>query len=382
MEIALSDEQKLLKDSAERFVERDYPFDTRRQLAGSEEGFSRNIWGQFAELGWLGLAMPEDQGGLAGSLTDTAILMEALGRGLVLEPYLSTAVLGGGLLRHGGSADQQAALIPPLIAGETLLAFALTERQSRYNLANVETTARAAGDSYILDGAKGVVIHGASADKLVVSARVAGDSRDEAGISLFLIDGDANGVTRRGYPTVDGLHGAEITLENVSVAEDDVLGPAGAAYPLIERVIDEACVALCAEAVGVMAVLVDATVEYLKTREQFGGPIGRFQVLQHRAVDMFNALELSRALVYRAAETITVSDDAVNRARAASAAKVQIGRAGKLIGQQAIQLHGGMGMTDELFVSHYFKRLTMIGTLFGDADHHLKRFAALGGSEG
>lgn len=380
MDIALSDEQKLLKDSAERFIERDYPFDTRRRLADTEEGFSRDIWNQFAELGWLGLAMPEDHGGLDGTLADTAVLMEALGRGLVVEPYLSTVLLGGGLLRLGGSADQQAALIPPLIEGRSLLAFAFTERQSRYNLANVETTARAAGDGYLLDGAKGVVVHGASADKLIVSARVSGDSRDEAGISLFLVDGGAEGVTRRGYPTVDGLHGAEVTLDGVAVGGDDLLGPEGGAYPLIERVIDEASVAICAEAVGVMAVLVDATVEHLKTREQFGAPIGSFQVLQHRAVDMFNALELSRALVYRTAETIATSDDAENRARAASAAKVQIGRAGKLIGQQAIQLHGGMGMTDELFVSHYFKRLTMIGTLFGDADHHLKRFAALSDS--
>ena len=380
MDIALSDEQKLLKDSAERFIERDYPFDTRRRLADTEEGFSRDIWNQFAELGWLGLAMPEDHGGLDGTLADTAVLMEALGRGLVVEPYLSTVLLGGGLLRLGGSADQQAALIPPLIEGRSLLAFAFTERQSRYNLANVETTARAAGDGYLLDGAKGVVVHGASADKLIVSARVSGDSRDEAGISLFLVDGGAEGVTRRGYPTVDGLHGAEVALDGVAVGGDDLLGPEGGAYPLIERVIDEASVAICAEAVGVMAVLVDATVEHLKTREQFGAPIGSFQVLQHRAVDMFNALELSRALVYRTAETIATSDDAENRARAASAAKVQIGRAGKLIGQQAIQLHGGMGMTDELFVSHYFKRLTMIGTLFGDADHHLKRFAALSDS--
>ena len=354
MDIALSDEQKLLKDSAERFIERDYPFDTRRRLADTEEGFSRDIWHQFAELGWLGLAMPEDHGGLDGTLADTAVLMEALGRGLVVEPYLSTVLLGGALLRHGGSADQQAALIPPLIEGRSLLAFAFTERQSRYNLANVETTARAAGDGYLLEGAKGVVVHGASADKLIVSARVSGDSRDEAGISLFLVDGGAEGVTRRGYPTVDGLHGAEVTLDGVAVGRDDLLGPAGGAFPLMERVIDEASVAICAEAVGVMAVLVDATLEHLKTREQFGVPIGSFQVLQHRAVDMFNALELSRALVYRTAETIATSDDAENRARAASAAKVQIGRAGKLIGQQAIQLHGGMGMTDELFVSHYF----------------------------
>ncbi len=380
MDIALREEQQLLKDSAERFIERDYPFDTRRRLVETEEGFDRTIWCQFADLGWLGLAMPEDHGGLDGTLADTAILMEAIGRGLVVEPYLSTVLLGGGLLRYGGSAEQQAALIPPVIAGETLLSFAFTERQSRYNLANVETTARKAGGGYVLDGAKGVVMHGASADKLIVTARTSGDSRDEAGISLFLVDGNANGVDRRGYPTIDGLHGAEVTLDDVTVSGDALIGAAGAAYPLIEWVIDEASVATCAEAVGVMAVLVDASVEYLKTREQFGAPIGSFQVLQHRAVDMFNELELSRALVHRAAAAIASSDDAKNRARAASAAKVQIGQAGRMIGQQAIQLHGGMGMTDELFVSHYFKRLTMIATLFGAADYHLKRFAALSGS--
>ena len=379
MDIALSEEQQLLKDSAERFIERDYTFDTRRRIAATEDGFDRGVWRQFADLGWLGLAMPEDHGGLDGSLADTAVLMEALGRGLVVEPYLSTVLLGGGLLRYGGSAAQQAALIPPVIAGETLLAFAFAERQSRYNLANVETTARAANGGYVLDGAKGVVVHGASAHKLIVSARTAGDSRDEAGISLFLVDGAAAGVARRGYPTVDGLHGAEVTLDGVAVSNADLIGEAGAAFALIERVIDEARAATGAEAVGVMAVLVDATVAYLKNREQFGTPIGSFQVLQHRAVDMFNELELSRALVHRAAAAIASSDDALNRARAASAAKVQIGRAGKLIGQQAIQLHGGMGMTDELFVSHYFKRLTMLGALFGDADYHLKRFAALGG---
>ncbi|NNE83635.1 MAG: pimeloyl-CoA dehydrogenase small subunit [Alphaproteobacteria bacterium] len=378
MDIALSEEQQLLKDSAERFIERDYSFDRRRQLVATEDGFSRDNWRRFAELGWLGLALPADHGGLDGSLVDTAVLMEALGRGLVVEPFLSSVLLAGGLLRHGGNADQQAALIPPLIKGGSLFAFAFTERQSRYNLADVETTARANGDGYVLNGAKGVVMRGASADKLIVSARVSGDSRDRAGISLFLVDGDAAGVSRRGYPTIDGLHGAEVALEGVAVSGDALLGPAGGAFPLIERVIDEASVAICAEAVGVMAVLVDATVDYLKTREQFGSPIGSFQVLQHRAVDMFNALELSRALVYRAAETIAASDDAANRARAASAAKVQIGRAGRLIGQQAIQLHGGMGMTDELSVSHYFKRLTMIGTLFGDADYHLKRYTALG----
>ena len=377
MDIVLSEEQRLLKESAERFVERDYPFETRRALAASETGFSRDKWRQFAELGWLGLAMPAAHGGLDGTPADTAVLMEALGRGLVVEPYLSTVLLGGALLRLGGSADQQAALIAPLVAGEMLLAFAFAERQSRFNLANVATTAHPENGGYRLDGTKSVVFHGASANRIIVSARTGGAVREPAGVTLFVIDPAAPGVAVRGYGTVDGLQAAEVTLDGVNVTMGDVVGEAGGALGLIERVVDEATIAVCAEAVGIMDVLVTMTTDYLKTRQQFGGPIGRFQVLQHRVVDMFNALSLSRALVRRAATSISASDDAANRARAAAAAKVQIGRAGKLVGQQAIQLHGGMGMTDELMVSHYFKRLTMIGMLFGNADHHLRRFVDL-----
>ena len=378
MDILLNETQALLKDSAEKFIERDYSFDVRRLVSSSEEGFSRVIWNKFAELGWIGLSMPEEYGGWGGNLVDLSVLFEEIGRGLIVEPFLSTSVLGGSLINYNGSESQKKSIIPDLINGKLLLAFAFTERHSRYNLADIETTASNTGEGYIINGSKSIVIHGSTADKLIVSARTSGESRDEQGISLFIVDANAEGIKRRSYQMVDGLSGAEIILDNVLIPHENIIGEAGLAYPIIEKVIDEACIAICAESVGLMSELVRATVDYLKTREQFGTKIGSFQVLQHRAVDMFNSLELSRALVYRSAETISNVDDTKNRARAASAAKVQVGRSGKLIGQQAVQLHGGMGMTDELSVSHYFKRLTMLGTLFGDIDYHLKRFVMLG----
>ncbi len=378
MDILLNETQALLKDSAEKFIERDYSFDVRRLVSSSEEGFSRVIWNKFAELGWIGLSMPEEYGGWGGNLVDLSVLFEEIGRGLIVEPFLSTSVLGGSLINYNGSENQKKSIIPDLINGKLLLAFAFTERHSRYNLADIETTASNTGEGYIINGSKSIVIHGSTADKLIVSARISGESRDEQGISLFIVDANAEGIKRRSYQMVDGLSGAEIILDNVLIPHENIIGEAGLAYPIIEKVIDEACIAICAESVGLMSELVRATVDYLKTREQFGTKIGSFQVLQHRAVDMFNSLELSRALVYRSAETISNVDDTKNRARSASAAKVQVGRSGKLIGQQAIQLHGGMGMTDELSVSHYFKRLTMLGTLFGDTDYHLKRFVMLG----
>ena len=378
MDILLNETQALLKDSAEKFIERDYSFDVRRLVSSSEEGFSRVIWNKFAELGWIGLSMPEEYGGWGGNLVDLSVLFEEIGRGLIVEPFLSTSVLGGSLINYNGSESQKKSIIPDLINGKLLLAFAFTERHSRYNLADIETTASNTGEGYIINGSKSIVIHGSTADKLIVSARISGESRDEQGISLFIVDANAEGIKRRSYQMVDGLSGAEIILDNVLIPHENIIGEAGLAYPIIEKVIDEACIAICAESVGLMSELVRATVDYLKTREQFGTKIGSFQVLQHRAVDMFNSLELSRALVYRSAETISNVDDTKNRARAASAAKVQVGRSGKLIGQQAIQLHGGMGMTDELSVSHYFKRLTMLGSLFGDTDYHLKRFVMLG----
>ena len=381
-DFSLTDEQKMLKESAERFIERDYAFAVRQELVASELGFGRENWARFAELGWLAVALPEAHGGLGGSLLDVAVLMEAFGRGLVVEPYVASVMLGGGLVALAGTEAQKDALLPPLAEGNLMLALAHGEPQSRFNLADVETTAKEATDGYdgyVLDGHKSVVLNAAAADKIVVSARTSGAVRDGDGITLFLVDRQTDGVALRPYVTQDGRRAAEVGLAGVKVGGVDVLGAVGGGLPHVERVVDDAIVAVAAEAVGAMDALIAATREYLKTRQQFGVPIGDFQVLQHRVVDMFMACELSRALTYRAAAW-QADADARARGRAASALKVQIGKAGKLVGQQAVQLHGAMGMTDELAVGHYFKRLTMIGALFGDAGHHLERFVALGGT--
>ena len=292
---------------------------------------------------------------------------------------IATVVLGGGFLRHGGSRELCAELVPKIAEGGLVLALAQTERHSRWNLADVATTARRDGSGWVLDGEKGVVLHGDSADKLVVTARTAGGQRDRDGIGVFLVDAAAPGVTRRGYPTQDGLRAAEVTLAGVRVGPEAVLGEPGAGLPLVERVVGEGIAALCAEAVGTMAVMHELTVEYLKTRRQFGREIGSFQVLQHRAVDMLVALEQARSMAMFAT-MMAGEDDAEQRRQALSAAKVQIGRSGKFVGQQAIQLHGGIGMTMEYKVGHYFKRMTMIDATFGDADHHLRGLARHGGS--
>jgi pimeloyl-CoA dehydrogenase small subunit len=334
------------------------------------------VWAQYAELGLLGLPFAEALGGFGGGPVETMIVMEAFGRGLVLEPYFATIILGGGLLRRAGSDAQRAALVPGIIAGKLKLAFAHVERSSRYDLADVATTARRDGAGYVLDGAKSVVLHGDCADKLLVTARVAGGQRDRDGVGLFLVDADAAGVTRRGYPTQDGLRAAEVAFAGVRVAADAVLGDN--ALPAIEHVVDEAIAALCSEAVGTMQSMHETTLEYLKTRQQFGRPIGQFQVLQHRAVDMLVALEQARSMAMFATVMAT-EENAVERRRAISAAKAQIGRSGRHIGQEAIQLHGGIGMTMEYSVGHYFKRMTMIDMLFGDADSHLRTLAKLGG---
>lgn len=375
MDFDLSDEQRLLKDSVDRLIAERYDFESRKRVMAEPEGFSRANWTRFAELGLLAVPFAEEHGGIGGGPVETMLVMEAFGRGLVIEPYLATVVLGGGLLRHAGSAAQQAEILPGVAAGETLLAFAHVERGSRYDLADVETRARRDGDGYVVSGEKGVVLGGDSADRLLVTARVAGGRRDPGGVGLFLVDAAAPGVSRRGYPTQDGARAAEITLENVRAEPlgdpEGGLAPAG-------RVVDEAIAALCAEAVGLMGEMQDLTVEYIKTRKQFGLAIGSFQALQHRAADMVVASEQARSMCYFAT-MMAASDDAAERARAISAAKVQIGRSGRFVGQSAVQLHGGVGVTMEYRVAHGFKRMTAIETLFGDADFHLARLAESGG---
>ena len=378
MDFDLSEEQQLLKDSVGRLLADHGSFEQRHAHRKEPDGWSRAMWARYAELGVLGLSFDERHGGLGAGPVETMGVMEELGRALATEPYLATVVLSGGLIRHAGSDTQKSALAPKIADGSLILAFAHGERQARYELADIATTARKDGISWILDGEKGVVLHGDSADTLIVSARISGQRRDRDGIGLFLVDASAKGVTRRGYPTVDGLRAAEITLSGVRVGVGAALGTPGNALPVIERVVDEAIAALAAESVGVMSVMHEATVEYLKTRKQFGATIGSFQVLQHRAVDMLVALEQARSMTLYAT-VMTGEANADERRKAMAATKVQIGRAGKFVGQQAIQLHGGIGMTDEYKVGHYFKRMTMIDTLFGPAEHHLTALAATEG---
>ena len=374
MDFDLSEEQRLLKESLDRLIGDRYAFEQRKSYGQSAEGWSRELWAQYAELGLLGLPFAEHYGGSAGGPVETMIAMDAFGRALVLEPFLATVVLGGGFLRHGGSAQQCADLIPRIADGSLTLAFAHTERHSRYDLSDIETRAMRDGAAWVLDGEKGVALHGDTADKLIVTARVGGGRRDRDGIGVFIVDTNAEGVSRRGYPTQDGLRAAEISLAHVRVGPEEVLGEPGAALPLIERVVDEGMAALCAEAVGAMAAMHELTVDYLKTRRQFGREIGTFQILQHRAVDMLIALEQARSMAMFAT-MMAAEENAAERRNALSAAKVQIGRSGKFVGQQAIQLHGGIGMTMEYKVGHYFKRVTMIDTMFGDADYHLRELA-------
>ena len=376
MDFEYSDDQSLLKDSVDRFIQNNYGFEQRRKLVATDEGYSDKNWSQFAELGWLGMPFPEPYGGFGGTPVETMIVMEAFGTGLVAEPYLPTVVLGGGAILHGGSEEQKQAILPAVAEGKLKLALAFAERQSRYNLADVETSAKKDGGSYVLNGMKGVVFGAPSADKIIVVARTSGQSRDADGISLFLVDKDAQGLRVRGYPTADGLRAGEVYLDNVKVGADALVGEEGKGLPLLEKVIDHGIAAISAEAVGAMKALNDMTLEYLKTREQFGQPIGRFQVLQHRMVDMFIAHEEAKSMAMMAAMRVDEADE-TERKKAMSAAKVQIGKSARYVGQQGIQLHGGIGMTDEYAAGHYFKRLTMIDRSFGDTDFHLKRFADL-----
>ena len=376
MNFSLSEEQRLLKDSAERFVREKCSLDQRRALVASEPGYSERNWRQMAELGWLGVGVPEAFGGTNGGPVETMVLMEVFGKGLVPEPYLSSVVLGAGLVTAAGTEAQKEAILPAAVAGELKLAFAWVEPQSGFDLFDVRTTAARGDGGWVVDGAKGVVLGATAADRLVVSARTSGDSRDRHGIGLFLVDRDAEGVRLRDYGTVDGLRAAEVAFENVAVGDDAVLGDPRDALPAIEAVAERAIAALCAEAVGVMDVIVRDTAEYLKTRKQFGRPIGAFQVLQHQFTDMLIASEEARSMTYVATLRLGERDAAV-RAKAVSGAKHLVGRHGRMIGQRAIQLHGGMGMTEEMAVGHYFKRLTMIDVMFGDEAYHLRRYAAL-----
>src|SRR6202049_1352103 len=378
MDFDLSEEQRLLKESVDGLLGDAYDFDARKKDMKEKGGWSKAIWSKFAEQGLLGLPFSEDDGGFGAGAVETMIVMEALGKALVLEPYLATVVIGGGFLRHGGSTEQKAAHIPGIIEGAKTFAFAQLEKNSRYDLFDVATSAKKKGSGWVIDGEKFVVLNGEAADTLIVTARINGGQRDAGGIGVFLVPGNAKGVAKKGYPTQDGLHAADITLTGVEVGADAAVGDPETSLPLIERVVDDARIALCAEAVGLMDESLKSTVEYLKTRTQFGVAIGSFQTLQHRAADMFVAVEQARSMSMFATMASDF-DDAKERATAVAAAKVQIGKSLKFVGQQSIQLHGGIGMNPAGQIGPYFKRLTMIENTFGDTDYHLRRVTDSGG---
>tara|TARA_R110002110_G_scaffold179197_4_gene384582 strand:+ start:3105 stop:4235 length:1131 start_codon:yes stop_codon:yes gene_type:complete len=373
MDFSFTEEQTLLRNTVQSLLGDKYDFETRRKVTKTADGWRPEMWAQFAELGLLAAPFSEELGGLGGGAIENMIIMEEFGRHLVVEPYLETVVIAGGFLREGGTPAQQETHIPGIVGGETVWSFAYAEPQGRYNLADITTSAKKDGAGYTINGYKAVAIAAPWAQKLIVTARTSGGQRDRDGISVFIVDKSAPGVSTRDYPTVDGRRASEVTFENVKVDADALIGTEGKGLPLVEKITDEAIAALSAEAIGCMKELNAATVEYCKTRKQFGVPIGKFQVLQHRMVDMFMAYEQSVSMTYMV--NLKLTENEAERTRAAAGAKVQIGKAGRFVGQQAVQLHGGMGMTDELNVGHYFKRLTMIDTQFGNIDYQLKRYS-------
>lgn len=377
MDFSNTEEQQMLQESVQKFVQKSYDFETRNKILASEKGYSDENWALFAELGWLTVPFVEEDGGFGGSAVDLAVMMEEFGKAMLVEPFIATAVLAGGLISEQGSAEQKAELLPRVMEGQLQLACAYAEAGSRFNIANIKTMARLDGDSVVLNGSKTAVLNGANAEILLVVARDAGDATDREGISVYLVDAASAGVSVRAFPNVDGKQSAEITLKDVTVPVTARLGDAGTALAALERVVDRATLAVSSEAVGAMESLLQKTVEYSKTRKQFGTPIGTFQALQHRMADMFIECQLARSIVIMAAMKLDSGEDAVEKAKAVSAAKSRIGKAIRKVGQEAIQIHGGIGMTEELDVGHLFKLVTAAEIMFGNTDFHLERFASL-----
>jgi hypothetical protein len=375
MDFNFTEEQQLLADTVQRFVREHYSFEARREILKSEQGWSREVWQSIAGLGLTALNVPEEHGGLGAGPVETMLAMNAFGEGLLLEPFLPAAVLTPALLTRLADSAAASQLLPDIASGERIVIVAHQEPQTRGELNHVATRAEKTAKGYIIDGLKNVIAHGGAADELLVTARTSGRTGDEDGICVFRVDPRAAGVTVRSYGTIDGQQAADIELKNVALAAASLVGAEGKAFAAIEAAHEQALSALCAEAVGIMKAVNAATLEYTKSRKQFGQPIGRFQALQHRMADMFLHSEQATSMSYLAAIRC-VDPDTAERRRALSAAKVVVGQAGRFVGQQAVQLHGGMGMTDELMVSHYFKRLTTIDLTFGDADFHTQRFAA------
>lgn len=375
MNFDFTEEQVMLRDSVERYMREDYDFDTRRAVAESELGMSRENWQTFADLGWLSIPFAEEHGGFGGDAVDTMLVMEEFGKGLLVEPYLATVVLFGGALQKSGNKAAQDALIPKIIDGSCLGALAYLERQSRFELGDVLTSAKSDADGFVLNGEKVVVLNGANADQLIVSARTSGEQSDDAGITLFLLAADTAGVERIDYRMMDGQRVANITLKDVRVSADAVVGDVDNGLVILNAVAMDANLALAAEAVGIMGQLNSKTLEYTKTREQFGVAIGTFQALQHRMVDTFMDYEQSKSMLYRAVCALTNGEE--DATTAVHALKVLVDRAGTRVYSEAIQIHGGMGLTDELDIGHYAKRLMMILTTFGNGDYHQAKFNAI-----
>jgi alkylation response protein AidB-like acyl-CoA dehydrogenase len=377
MDLTLSDEQRMLRESAERFVAETYSADHRRRLANDPLGFSAEIWKQFAELGWLALPIAEAHGGLGGGAVEIGILMEAFGRGLVSEPYLSTVVIGAALIAECGGEAQQQALLPRIADGSLYLAFAHSERAARFDLAEVATSAKRTPEGWRLNGGKTVVLDGNAAGQIIVSARVAGDHGASGKLCLFLVPADAPGLIKRDFPRLGGGRACNLELRDVSLPLDALLGDGSDALPAIEAVVDRAMAALGAEAVGIMQTLLDQTLEYTKIRKQFGRPLSANQVIRHRLADMAMNCDEARSMALRAA--LMIDAEPVARGRAASGAKAKIGKCARFVAEQSVQLHGAMGVTEELDIGSYFKRLLAFDTLFGGSAHHYRRHAALGG---
>jgi len=375
MDFEPSDDQRLLVESVTRMMSGAYSFAQRKSYMALPEGYSPSVWSQFAEQGLLGLPFAEEYGGFGGGAQEVMLVMQAFGRVLVLEPFFPTVVLAGTAVNLAGTADQKAAILPAIAEGRLKMAFAHGERQARYDLTDVVTTAKQSGSGWLLDGSKTVVSHGEAADKIIVSARTSGDRHDADGITLFLVDATASGLARRGYVSRDDTRAADISLSNVSVSAADVLGEVGKSLPIIQRVVEAGIAATAGETVGAMEAMNEMTLEYSKTRVQFGNPIGSYQVVQHRLADMFMTQEQGRSMAMLATMSID-NPDAAARARDIALAKVGIGQAGRYVSQSAVQMHGGIGMTEEYAVGHYFRRCMVIERLFGDPAYYLNKLAA------
>ena len=375
MDFTFNEEQTLIQDQVDQFIQKEYDWERRQSLSNSELGYGDDNWKKFADLGWLGISVSEESGGFGGSAIESMLIMEAFGKGLVVEPFLETIIMAGAIIDDHGTEEQKNEILEPTISGEMQLALAYAEPQSRFNLEDVVTEAKADGDEYILNGYKSVVMNGPASNKLIISARTSSSQFDKSGISLFVVNSDTDGLNKTNYKTVDGRRASDITLENVKISKSNLIGEVDKGFDILDSAIDKSILAISAEAVGAMEVLYKTTVEYCKTREQFGTAIGKFQVLQHRMVDMFMEYEQCKSLLYMA--TMKFEEGSQDAKKAISGLKYQVGKAGKYIGQQAVQLHGGMGVTDELNVGHYFKRLTTVGTIFGNTDYHLKKYSSL-----